>query len=523
MSSITGSVFAPHSKPISKNSLLEMIFVQDSGGETDLPRHAAQEGTPLEKIQYYESRRPPCEEIGSTVYPQINEQQKMPWEYNQDKNGFQDLPFVLVFVAVVLCFCVAALQSFLCVSQFHQQGVTTFWGILVTKFNLGSITISKGFILATAIISCSILLGFLQLLGLVFFYKIFIIGGFIGSTILALSLTIYFYLNLKLKLMYLSIAMLILCIFLGWILRSKVAFSTQLIRIGSRFMRSNPSIWIIYTVMILLNTLGVVVYFYVFTLSVLSLEMETGHNVQYVKVSFLLFCGYYFAQIFENAVKVTVGTICCKWYFNSSIDTSTAICHMLSRCCGSICLGSLIMGGLTIVREFSMISKSKRRLTSNPFSKIVWTMVTTLMSIVQFTMKYFNEYAFAYMVLHATGYITSSYKMYNLYIRKGYSTLISESIVKVTLQLYVVYSGIAASTLAFFYIAVAVPQQEIYSTEVVAIVLVSGLVALQITRMVSMLVNAYVHLMLVCLTEYRETLQWLHPQEFELIQKHLVH
>jgi hypothetical protein len=508
---------------LNQSNLAAEAFVDHSEINRIAHPHVAHQVRP--PVQYYQPmpvkstplNRVPRKSISYDDYrvhfnptQQCKPRYKIPWEIKEQR--IHDWIFVPVFPLVVGAFGVLSYEALKTVVS--NKNYTR---ISDHIFKLGSHGI---LVTCVSVFTLVFLLGFLQMLGMLLFYKFFISFIFTIGIFTCMGLIWYFYSYQQWLLCGVGAIWLTITFF--WIHRisSKLKFSAELMKSGSKMMRSNVSIWIIYTIMFLANTLAVMFYCIVVSASYLAWKDEMDKTSKYCVGAWLVFSGYYMYEVFQNSMNVIIGSICAKWYFQSEVSDYKAILTPFGNCFGSICVGSLLASIVSFLKELILFSKPNDRLLQNPVIKISWKIAQLTMIFLDYTIQYFNQYAFSYIAVHCKGYFKSSYRMYRLYNNKGFSVLLSESIIKIVLQFYLVFSGCFSGTLAYITCRWYLSNMKVENVSapvdvsilIWTVVVASSLIALQISRMTALMINVYVHVFLVCVIEYPEILQNSHPE-----------
>lgn len=437
----------------------------------------------------------------------------IPWEFKRTK--FHDYIFVFVFIAVMVTYTLLAIDSIQYVYILHQQRLDSIWQNFV--LNNKELNLINFMVMGICVIAAALFIGFLQLVGILLFYKAFVIGAFVLNLMVSTLLCIYFVQNEMFRAFFATLAFTLIVIIFAFKLRKKFLFSTIIIKIGSQLMKSTPSIWIVYMFMLTLNSLVLCFYFIVLYTSYITWKNETDPNAKYYVTLFLVFSGYYFTEIFQNSTQVVIGAIVAKWYYGSDVKTTNAIKNTFVKCFGSICLGSLFSSIFSILKEIIILIKPSDKILQYPLLKPLWKLIQIIVFCLNYTLKYFNNYSFAYISIHSTNYLKSSLKMYKLYCNKGYSTLVSECIIYLVLRLYIVFSGITGAAIAYACIRLIQPEFIIQNSSWWLLVAASALLAMQISRMIAMIINAYVYVLFVCLIQHRDIMMCTHPEEYKTI------
>lgn len=438
-----------------------------------------------------------CDILGLVSFPaKLAEKSLIPWEQEKVKNKFHDLLFVPVAAAVFAGFLSIA---FIVLSSSDFSNKYVFYNLdIVANFHLNELSTINIVLICFSIVVLALLFGFFLLLGIIFAYKTFIINVLILNTALGVVGIVYFFKLKQWNLCVLLSLFIVAVLFIGWRLHFKIKFSTQIMKMGSKMMRHNFSIWVMYLVMLVTNTVGTILYFVIFFLTVNVLKDEKDPKVVYSVYLYLVFCGYYFTEVFENSVQVIVGIIFSKWYYQSKVNFLIALFEIYLKCFGSICLGSLFASIVSVSIELFQLLKPNEKASNIYIFKPIWWLINYSIIMLQKILKYFNEYAFSYMSIHGTGYIRSSSELFKIYNKRGYETLINDSIIKVVLRLYIVFTGLMAA-IATYFLCQYYTDNTIDTNTLYAVMGISSMMSMQMSRMVALLVNAYVHVLFLCI------------------------
>lgn len=445
-------------------------------------------------------------------------QRKIPWELK--KTRFRDPVFILSFIAVIVIFWSIAGTSF---DNFNKQ--YNFKNIIPSRDHqrvteLHNINILQLVFLSIAGISVSLLFGLVQLISMLFICKLFIVGALVLNVIAGIAVSFHFYEEENWTYLVLTVLFTLMILGISWNIHKRVAFSNKMIKLCSRMIRENTSIWAIYLILILLHSIMFVVYFFVFycVMSTIKLDGTTkGENATnpYNIYAFLIFSGFYLTEIFQNSIQVIVGAICAKWYFGSDVSTTCLIYNTFVKCFGAICFGSLLASTVTTLKEFFVWMKPDNKALKLSLLTPIWVIVEFILFLLDIAIRYFNEYSFAYMSIYSKGYIKSSLKLFRIYNFKGYDTLVNDCIIKVILRLYLVFAGILGALTAYFCIQQLEPAVLHSSNATVRWVLItlSTVMSVQLSRLLSLVINAHVHVLLLCLVQHRDVVESLHGEE----------
>lgn len=446
-------------------------------------------------------------------------QAKIPWEKENLK--FRDWPFILIYMSVILGFAVVAGFSLQTAYGLYEKRIVALVKETLVRSNIPNWNLTNAAMFAVAIFLCVLLTGFLQLCGILLFYRAFIVSVLVMNCMCAIWLLAYSFNNKNWILFTSTLILVLLVSSFGKTIRRKLSFSKNVLKIGSRSMLGNSSIWIIYIAMLTVNSFMCCFYTLVLVSSYITWRAETELAIKYGILSFLMFTGFYLNEIFQNSSQVLVGAICAKWYFNSQVHLSKLVYSTFIRCFGSICFGSLCASIVSLLNEVAVLSKPTNQIMKYPVMKPIWKLTKMVSMLFNLMFQFFNAYAFAYISIHSTGYLRSSSKMFKMYNNKGYNTLVSECIINSMLRLYLIFTGIIGGITVYCIIQTIRPEYKENMSKIWIFVLTGVSISMQISRIISIIINAFVHAFFVCLIENRDLLQKLHPKEYRMIERFL--
>lgn len=443
---------------------------------------------------------------------------KIPWELRKTK--FHDVLFIFLFLFVLGLFVIIAYENLENMYRIHEEKIQILLSRKKIYGDQGLLYLDTVFIVILLIFA-SFFIGCLQLIVLVFFCKVFIVSALVVNIIVGVILSVFFYHKNLWYCLFAIILFTIIVLLISWRFYDKIAFSTCVIQLGSRIIRKNFSIWLFYIITLTINSTLSFIYFLVLFSTITTWKAQSDSSLEYSIYGFLIFSGYYFEEIFQNSIQLIVGSIFAKWYFNSNIITITALYNTFVKCFGSVCFGSLFVAFISVINKIILFMKPGDKIIKLTFFKLVWKPIQLSMHILNFALQRFNEYAFAYMAIYSCGYIKSSYKMFKIYNNKGFDTLISECIIKIILKLYIILSGIIGGVSIYVYIQFFEPKYAKDQTFTWFLVGVSLIVSLQTSRLIALIINAYVHTLFICLIEHNDVVYWSHPNEFYTVLNYM--
>lgn len=441
--------------------------------------------------------------------PKLN---KIPWELKQ--STFHDRIFILIFVITSFVFYFIAFQNYTTL-QDHQK----ISNLLIVELNefIEKLTFVHFVISIISLTSISIIFGLIQIFTMIFFCKLFIFGTIFLTLIINLSLTIYLYIEKQWIYCLISIILMILIIYISKKAYKRFTFSLAFLNLGSKIIRGNPIFWLIYLGVLIINLIITCIYIFV-----LYLVMNNTFNIRnntkekYITYLLLVFIGIYINDIIQNSIRIIVGAISAKWYFNSKISNTKAIFNIFGKGFGSICLGSLLSSTTTFLKEIFTILKPNDNIRKLIILNSFWKLIEYFLYLLDFTLRYFNEYSFAYISIYNESYFKSSIKMFRIYQYKGYNTLINDSIIKIILRLYIICSGIIGGITSFLCIRILETSEFPlidFSNIKWVFIFIASFISIQIANVLSSIINSYIHVILICLIEHRDILNLEHSND----------
>lgn len=439
---------------------------------------------------------------------------KIPWELKQ--TAFHDNICILIFIAILIVFFFITYQNYVALED-HQK-ICNFVIVELNNF-IKKLTLSHFILLCTCLILVSIILGLVQVFTMIYFCKIFIFGTISFTLIINLSLVIYLYIEKQWIYFLISTILMILLLFISKQIYKRFTFSIAFINLGSKILRKNPILWLVYLAVLLINLTTTGIYVSVFYLVIdNTFGIKNNAKERYTICLLLVFVGIYINDIIQNSTKIIVGAISAKWYFNSKISNSKAIFHTFVKGFGSICLGSLLSSITRFLKELISILEPNDNIKKLIILNSLWKLTEYFLYLVDFTLRYFNEYSFAYISIYNEDYFNSSIKMFKIFQYKGYDTLINDSIVKIILRLYMICLGIIGGITSF--ICMRVLENSEFSLINFSdskikwfTILISSFISIQIASVLSSIINSYIHVILICLIEHRDILDLEHSND----------
>jgi hypothetical protein len=149
----------------------------------------------------------------------------------------------------------------------------------------------------------------------------------------------------------------------------------------------------------------------------------------------LLLSLYWTLQVISNTIHITVaGTVGTWWFLPMEANSccSNGLTESMGRTFtysfGSICLGSLIVAIIQVIRAL-LRSASGSSNNNRGGAGIVRCIAECVLVWIERIAEYFNKWAFIYVGLYGYGYIEAGKNVIQLFKQRGWTTIISDTLV----------------------------------------------------------------------------------------------
>ena len=146
----------------------------------------------------------------------------------------------------------------------------------------------------------------------------------------------------------------------------------------------------------------------------------------------LLLSLYWTLQVMGNTIHTTIaGTVGTWWFLPQEANSccSSGLTDSMGRTMtysfGSVCLGSLIVALIQVLRSLLNSAANNR----NNRGGMVSCIARCLLLYVERIAEYFNKWAFIYVGLYGYGYVEAGKNVIHLFQQRGWTTIISDSLV----------------------------------------------------------------------------------------------
>ncbi|KAI2497370.1 choline transporter-like protein [Fragilaria crotonensis] len=246
-----------------------------------------------------------------------------------------------------------------------------------------------------------------------------------------------------------------------------------------------------------------------------------------------LLLGFYWTQqVIKNVVHVTTAGVVGSWWFAPMGDLSSSCCcctsshpnviaSSLSRAMtysfGSICLGSLLVSIMEVLKSFARSSNRNGRDIS-----IVGCILECVLYCIRDLLEYFNSWAFVYVGLYGYPYIEAGKNVMNLFRQRGWTTLIADRLVfRVLLFCNLGVAAICGLFAILCDMAVGgffvTSSSDLSTSHGIAFVF-AFLVGLFISNVALFVVESAVRTVIVCFAESPAEFEEHHPELYEVMK-----
>jgi hypothetical protein len=132
-------------------------------------------------------------------------------------------------------------------------------------------------------------------------------------------------------------------------------------------------------------------------------------------IVFITFAGYWISEVIKNVIHVTISGVYGSWYFCAQKpsgfpngSTRGAFKRAMTTSFGSISFGSLIVAILQLLRQACNIAKQNEQAQGNLVGTIIFCVIGCFISLLDWLIQFFNEYAFSYIALYGKAYIPAA-------------------------------------------------------------------------------------------------------------------
>jgi hypothetical protein len=176
----------------------------------------------------------------------------------------------------------------------------------------------------------------------------------------------------------------------------------------------------------------------------------------------LLLSLFWTSAVIANVVHCTVAAAVSKWWvvgYPSALTVQQGFERATTTSLGSICQASLLVAVVRTLRSaVHLANKQLSTCTAQSGSSVVRTLQQYLSRLLSFTLDildravvYFNRYALCFVAINRYDFLTASKAATNLFVQRGFTTLLNDDIIDVVLNIGHVIIGIVSMCVGYVF------------------------------------------------------------------------
>lgn len=248
----------------------------------------------------------------------------------------------------------------------------------------------------------------------------------------------------------------------------------------------------------------------------------TGSNPYIFCYILLTFSMYWASNVIFNVAQATVAGTVASWWFQPARPSTVrgALFRATTTSFGSICYGSLLVAIVQTLRDLANSARNqlaRENRNRNVCSQIVLCLIEWILSSLEMALQYFNRYAFVYVAAWGTDFMTSGKKVYDLFVKRGWTAIINDNLISNALALSTIVLGVMTSICGAI---ISIFMQDSFRmagidhpTTLLAVL--GGFMGICVGALLVNALHAAVATVFVCMAESPDALQNTHPEEYE--------
>jgi len=225
-------------------------------------------------------------------------------------------------------------------------------------------------------------------------------------------------------------------------------------------------------------------------------------------IALFLLALFWTQQVIKNVIHVTVSGVVGTWWFapeDASSFCSPSILDSFCRCTtisfGSVCLGSLLVALVSLVRSLAQDARAR----GEPGSLLL-----CIADCLGLMLEKFNKYAFVYVGLYGYNFVESGDKVMRLFYARGWSLIVNDALVqRVLVWTSLVIGGLTGAITMLVIDANELPDD---ATRSWVSFFCGLLIGFFMANTLMSVVSSAVDCVLVCFAEAPMELQTHHPE-----------
>jgi len=240
--------------------------------------------------------------------------------------------------------------------------------------------------------------------------------------------------------------------------------------------------------------------------------MAVGGYAMYGFVAFiyLLFSTYWTSEVLSNIMVVTVSKLAASWCTgarNSANPVFSSFRFSTTYALGSICLGSLIV---SILKTMRMVARMLANASGNDgIGRIIALCCVCVLQCIENLVRYFNEWAYAYIGMYEKDFRTSASKVWDLLRTNGWEAVANDIFTDMVILIPPIVTGLIVAGL------VALSAYGLFhwtGTALVVASVVGGLLGLILCNLVMRLISTAQNVIFLSYLENRDRFFNKHPE-----------
>ncbi|KAG7701372.1 hypothetical protein KL930_000175 [Ogataea haglerorum] len=242
---------------------------------------------------------------------------------------------------------------------------------------------------------------------------------------------------------------------------------------------------------------------------------------------FVLFAGFYIAEVLKNVLHSTVAGVYGSWYYLSHADRCpqnaglAAFRRSVTYSFGSICFGSLIVSVIQTLSNVAGLAKQWAAQEGGLAGYIGFYIIEIFASIMEAMVRWLNEKAYSLVSLYGLDFLHAARGAFALVEQRGLSALINDCLINTALGLYsllVAYACGLVSAVFLFTVQPAWAQNTDgvvdVNVEVVMTVLFASAFGFFVASVATSVVHSGAVTFFIMLAKDPEVYKATHPDEF---------
>lgn len=232
--------------------------------------------------------------------------------------------------------------------------------------------------------------------------------------------------------------------FFYWQNRHRIPFADTILKASSQALQDQPGPIYLAFVIVFIEIVWTVVWFLILSM------ISSRFNLNYAIMFILILSFFWTSEVLRNVGHVTTAGSVAMWWIqhDSPSPTCGALKRALTTSFGSICLGSLMVALIKTIREILRQAKQAAYQSNNAGAACMIACADCLLSCIEGLVEYFNAYAYTYVAIYGTNFMTSAKNTMQLFKEKGFTALVNDNITSMVLNLGCILGGVVSAAIA---------------------------------------------------------------------------